>query len=126
MVALSVPKKFYITASGTPYFKEASAPSTPNVEQDLIVVSVPAGKVRNLQQVVVACRMEGKFRILVGGELKGSGRTGAAEPNASFCWTPAMPVAAGVEIKVVFKQRNNSPPVDVEAYLQASDVAAAP
>lgn len=117
--ALSVPK---ITAfSGTPVFFEMSSLTTPGVEQTLVSFTVPAETTRMLHRVIIVCRMEGSFRVLSDGSVIGSGRTGAAQPNVFFDFTPPRPVSEGTVIDVLFEARTNSPPVYVEVFVQAAD-----
>jgi len=120
--ALSVPKKIVIAPPGTPYFKDHVDVGDPGIEKELLTDSVPAGTVRNLQQVVVVCRMEGNFQILAAGQVVGSGRTGAATPNVPFGFAPWRPFPPNTEIKILFTQRSGCPPAPVEVYIQASDI----
>lgn len=106
---------------GTPIYIEATAATTPGVEQALISASVPVGMTRYLHQVIVVCRMEGKFKVMVGYAVVASGRTGPASSSAQFVWTPPRSVASGSQIQVLFQARDGSPGVDVEAFIQASD-----
>jgi hypothetical protein len=122
-MALSVPKPVSLAIPGIPFFQDVVVCTTPGVEQNLIDFTVPTGILRSLQQVVVICRMEGYFKVILNSELIGSGRTGAAQPNATFSWIPSRAILAGMEIQVVFQARIKSPIVSVEAYLQASDTS---
>jgi len=110
-----------ILNDGTPFFEEGFDVSDPGNEQELINFVTPSGLKRKLAKVDVLCRAEGKFEILEDATVIGSGRTGAASPNASFEWAPPREVATGSTIKVQFKSRNGSAVSDVEAYLMASD-----
>lgn len=120
--ALSVPKKFFFEVPGTPDFKQVGTFTTPGIEQILIDFVVPSGMTKILYQAVVACRIESKFIVLVNGALRGSGRTGAAQPSDSFNWLPGLPVESGNRVQLLFTARPNSPSCEVEAYLQASEI----
>lgn len=114
----------YEATPGTPFFAEADQVITPGVEQELISCVVPAAISRELMRLSVICRQEGSFDVLAGAVKIGSGRTGAAIPNVSFVWTPGRPISAGITIKVKFTARTGAPVTsNVEAYLQATDVA---
>lgn len=115
--ALSVPRKMRVY-TGTPFNLEGEGQTTPGVQQVLIDVEVDSDRL--LLQAILICRMESKFVVLVDGVLKGSGRTGAANPNAYMSWQPGLPVTSGQRIELRFTQRPNSPSVDVEGYLQGS------
>jgi hypothetical protein len=121
--ALSVPKKFYFEVPGTPDLKKIGTLTTPGVQQKLIEFTVPTGINKVLFRAIVVCRMESKFSVLMDGELIGSGRTGAACPSADFDWLPGLPVNPGQKIELLFTARPHSPVVDVEAYLQTSDLS---
>ena len=106
---------------GESHFASASTVTTPNVQQNLITETVPAGKLRGLTRAIVTCRQEGVGYVYVNGSLVGSMRTSGANPNGVFEWLPKFLVSAGIEIKVEFIARQGSPIVDVEGYLQAVD-----
>jgi hypothetical protein len=120
--ALSVPKKITVSPPGTPYFKDAQDIGDPGNDKEILVDTVPANIVRNLQQVVVVCRLEGNFQVIAAGQVIGSGRTSASTPNVPFGFSPWRPIPPSTPISVVFRQRCNSPSAPVEVYLQASDM----
>ena len=111
-------------ASSDPFFAEGAGAITPGVLQNLITFVVPVAISRLLSQVIVTCRVEGIFEVKAGTTVIGSGRTGAASPQAKFEWDPSRPVAAGVTVVVNFTARAGGPATTVEAYLQASDIPA--
>lgn len=122
-MALSVPRKNSVDG-GSPVFVDSGAiQSTPGVQQTLITSTVPSGKIRYLQQVILSCRIEGTFEILANGVLVGSGRTGASLPTVQFPYVPPRPFVAGTVITVKLTTRTGSPSASVEAYLQATDVS---
>jgi hypothetical protein len=123
MAALSVPKRVTLQLPGTPYFKDVSDVGDPGNDKTLLTDTVPANTIRNIQQIVVVCTMEGVFQVLAAGQVVGSGRTSGSTPNVSFAFNPWRPFSASTLIEVVFRQRVNSPPAPVEVYLQASDVS---
>jgi hypothetical protein len=102
-------------------FFEVAASTTPGVEQTLLSLTIPALTTRFVHQVVVVCRMEGSFRVLSDSSLIGSGRTGAAQSNVAFNFSPPRPLLAGSVLDVLFESRPNSPVVDVEVFVQAAD-----
>lgn len=107
---------------GTPHFDDAQDETTPGVEQTLISQTVPAGTTRNISQVIVATRVTGVFQVLSDDEIIGSGRTGPGG-TGPMTWSPPRALAAGTEYQVIFQARDNSPPQDVEAYVQATDMS---
>lgn len=107
--------------AGIPYYDDAQEPTDPGVEQLLISATVPVGVTRYISSVIVKTRVTGSFEILAGAQVIGSGRTGpGGSPTMNF--TPARPLSAGVEYKVNFTSRPNSPVQSVECYLQADDI----
>lgn len=116
------PTSFFKTYPGVASFASPFVGvTTPGVEQTLYSASVPSGTIRHLASINIACRMEGRFSVTAGGTMVGSGRTGAAVPNARFVWSPQRPIAAGDLVEVKFTARLGSAVSDLEAYLQMSD-----
>ena len=105
-------------------FSEAETTTTPSISQELISITVPALKIRLLRKVEVSCRMNVRVRITADGAIIGSGRTGPDKSNMSFTWTPSRPISAGKVIKVIALSMSGQPGVDIEAYLQATDLPA--
>lgn len=115
------PNTFFKTYPGEADHRQYAGVTTPGVEQTLITEAVPAGVRRHLHSVVVACRMEGRFLVLAGATVVGSGRTGAAAPNARFVWSPPRAFPAATALSLKFTARPGSAIADLEAYLQMSD-----
>jgi len=107
---------------GVPHFDDAIEETTPGVEQTLIDETVPDGTTRNLSQVLVVTRVTGVFQVVSGDVVIGSGRTGPGG-TGPMTWSPPRSLAAGTEYQVLFQSRENSPPQDVEAYVQATDMS---
>lgn len=105
--------------TGTPFFTQVQTETTPGSQQTLLSFVVSAPTQSNLTQLVVICRQESEFFIQDNNTMIGSGRTGAASPNASFTWNPNRAVPTGDTITVLFEARAGSPISDVECYLMA-------
>jgi hypothetical protein len=119
MSPVSVPKRQL--PLGTPYFVDAKGIGDPGIDKVILTDTVLSGT-RNLTQIIVTCRMEGVFNILAGSQVIGSGRTSAAAPNVPFGFDPWRPLPSSTILKVIFRQRDKSPPASVEVYLQALNV----
>ena len=117
---VSYPKGFKFP--GTPVFVEDRRNTTPGSEQELIKFNVPNDKTRNLYQVVISCKMASRFSVVADGDIIGSGQTEAGKPDSTFVWIPPRPVDSGKEVKILFTSRCGSPVVEVDAYVQASDI----
>jgi hypothetical protein len=107
--------------TGESHFVSVTTATTPGVLQNLITENVPVDTIRQISQVIIICRQEGSGFIYADGNLIGSVRTSASNPNASFTFNPRYPVATGLEIKIDFRSRAGSPMVDVDCHLQAVD-----
>ena len=77
--------------------------------------TVPALKDRWLNKIDVTCNREGKFTILKGVSIIGSGRTSLGDKNGFFIWMPAHKLVAGEDVVVKFKQLSGTSS-DVEIY----------
>ena len=119
-MALSVPK--FAIYEGTPVYLQVETTTTPGVEQTLITSTVPAATTRTLHRLSICCRMESSYKVFADGQIIASGRTGAAVPNSDFAFTPPRALDEGTVLEVVFQSRSGAPAVDVEAYLQATDL----
>jgi hypothetical protein len=120
-MAISGPKASN-THIGTAVHFQASGITTPGLEQVLISQVIPASITRYLSQVIVVCRIEGMFKIMLDGQMIGSGRTGAVQPNVSFGFAPSEELFGGSNLEVLFEARANSPAVSVECFIHASDL----
>jgi len=96
---------------------------TPGVAKKIIDVTVGAGLTRTLISLKVACRSEGRYKVLVDSVQVGSGRTGAAQPTDDMLWFVGKEATAGQKIEVFFTARSGSPSTqDLEAYLEQTEV----
>jgi len=120
--ALSVPKRFVLANLGTPHFNPGSGLGDPGNFKTFVSDVAPAGKIRNITQVIVTCGLEGYFQILVDSAMVGSGMTGPGNHTVPFYFDPPYPVNAGSTIEIQFRQRKNTPPVQVDVFLQSTDV----
>ena len=120
-MGLSQFKQTSIRIEGDPIHNSAEAVVTPGVEQTLISYLVPVGKVHNLHQVVLSCRVTGSFRVEIDGSLMGSGRTGAASPNSSMSFVPTLSLSEGTLVEVKYCSAAGSLLQRVEAYAQAAE-----
>lgn len=123
-VSYDNPLPVTMLGGGTPFYADTPASGVvtePGQDQELIKFTVPANTVRAISNVIVACRAEGKFTVMAGSAIIGSGRTGPASPNPKFPWTPSRPIQPGTEVKVLFHAAQGTYPRPIEAYLQASD-----
>jgi len=77
--------------------------------------AVPVAKNRWVNKVDVTCNREGKFTILKGVSIIGSGRTSLGDKNGVFIWMPAHKLVAGEDVVVKFKQFSGTSS-DVEIY----------
>ena len=107
--------------SGTPYSIEGKKDSDPGNIVEMFTFTVPPDTQRNLTNVKMVCRQEGFWELFEAGNIIGSGRTGAAQPDSVQEWHKPLPLSAGNVVKLQFTQRANSPIVSCEAYLVASD-----
>lgn len=110
------------TQSGDPKFIDVQDLTTPGVEQTLFSDIVPGGKQYSLLQLTVICRQEGSFNLYQNSDIIASGRTGAAQSNVNFSWSPFRSISAGDTISLKFKEMTGKPVVDVESYLQAREL----
>lgn len=107
------------------FLDSPSNATTPGIPQDLISDVIPVGKIRFLSQVIVVCRAEGSFVVTADGAIIGEGKTGPANPNAAFTWSPNRPLTAGTELKVTFTAAVfTKDALPVSAYLQATETNA--
>jgi hypothetical protein len=111
-----------VAQQGVAFFKSNQTDTTPGSWQVLINETVGSGKQINLLRVDLTCRMDGVMEIYIDSDLIGSGRTGPAEKNIGFDWTPFYPAAVGEVIQVKFRAHSNKPIDKVEAYLQAREL----
>ena len=109
-----------IVDNGEPVFTEAASTTTPGIIQTLLSYTVPALKTLNLLSVVLACRQETSFQIYGDGALIGSGRTGAAAPNAIFNYRVARSYVAGKIVEIKATARSGSVAADIECYAQGT------
>lgn len=121
--SLSEPIPVSITDAtpGQDFFASIETATTPGVQQTLITDINPGPVKRNIMQVSVSCRFEGKAEIRINGTIIGSMRTGGSTPNPSFKWSVPKPYATGETLTVTFKSRTGSPISDVECYVMALD-----
>lgn len=114
-----------VDPGGAPVYFDDEVAITPGAEQTLIDETVPDGIIRSLNKLLVSCRFEGSYVVLVDGDLAGSGLTGPADVNSSYEWNPPRQVEAGSNIKVKFIGRVGIPAtVTVKSHLQCSDADA--
>ncbi len=107
--------------SGTPFHQDAAA-ITDGTDQQLLTFTVGAGVMRRLLQARVTSDWDGRFTLKLNGSVIGSGRTGPADRNAPFFWTPAKQLLPGDVFELLFKPAQGVPiGVRVEAQVMGSD-----
>ena len=123
-MALSTLKKLTasLTIPGTPVFHDFVGQTNPGVLENIISVTVPSTKTRQLHQVIVCCRINLRWRLLVNSTVIGSGRTGAAHPVDVFSYIPSRSVNSNSLIQLEVLVPASGPVVDLEAYIQAADI----
>lgn len=106
--------------AGNPFLFSARTTTTPNVYQDLIQQTIPAGKLWKTRQAKVICRGSGEYQIYADSDIIGEGKTSQAETNSRFDWSP---YSKQIENKVItLKYRQNfGVAQDVAAYLQITE-----
>jgi len=90
-------------------------------ETTLFSHTVDATKVRELEKLVVACRLEGIFRLLVDGDQILSGRTGITSPNVDINLHSYEEVDENIVIELKFKPRLSAVQRSIEAYLTTAE-----
>ena len=112
-----------LSVSGTPFYRRAKTTTTPGTEQtlDTFTVGTDTADRVNLTQTNLSCSFTGKMRVTLNGEEIASRRTSPSVKNVDADWYPARPLEAGDVLAVLFKQRSDSPPVSVEAYVQGTE-----
>jgi len=70
-----------------------------------------------LSRLNISCRIESFIEVKKNGEVIASLRTGAANPSASFHWSPNRKCLVGDNIEITLQKRINSPDVEVGAHL---------
>lgn len=94
--------------------------TTPNIEQDLINLDVPAGKNWRIRNIKIISRAYGKFALYADSVIIGEGVTSPAESNAKYEIFPYFPLAENLNVTVKFIQ-NFGASMDVSAYLQLTE-----
>jgi len=82
-----------------------------------IFFSVVADQNLYLSRLNISCRIESFIEVKKNGEVIASLRTGAANPSASFHWSPNRKCLVGDSIEITLQKRINSPDVEVGAHL---------
>lgn len=106
---------------GSPIHKEAQDLTTPGSEQTLLSYTIPVAKTHQLFQIIVSCRIESFWTLDIDGTVIASGRTGSANPKDVFPVFPGRDIATGTVVTLKLKSRSNSPIVDCEGYIHASE-----
>lgn len=94
--------------------------TTPNAEQTLLNINVPALKSWRLRNLKIISRCYGKFVLEADSVIIGEGVTSPAESNAKYEIFPYWPMDENLNVKVKFTQ-NFGPIMDVSAYLQLTE-----
>jgi len=107
--------------AGESYHLSSQGLTTVGVLQNLITDVVPVNIERQLSQIIIICRQDGAGFIYADNVLIGSVRTGAANPNASFTFSPRYLAQTGQTIKIDFRSQAGCPISDIECHFQAVD-----
>jgi hypothetical protein len=97
------------------WFEYGSANAVTAVDTSIFTTTVvPAAKSRYLAKVEITCSRAGRFTILKGATVIGSGHLSATTHNYPFFWVPAYTLLTGETVEVKFNQdRGTAALVDV-------------
>jgi hypothetical protein len=117
IIVFAPPPDLNLTLDNDIYPDIVSLPSTPGASGSGTLISyvVPPGKTLWVKQVIGSCNKRGKFTILNGATIVGTGRTGAGVKNWRFPFDDAEEVTAGTTFSVTFVQDGGTAS-DVEAF----------
>ena len=117
------PKRFPVFIEGDVAHKSGPGVSSPGSEITLITESVPSGKIWNLLGAYGTCFQDGTMRVKINGVVVGSSRTVAGSPNAYFPWVKPKTATSGQVVSVTFQALSDTPPSDVETYLDVAETS---
>lgn len=116
-------KRAFVDIKGDPKFADATDTISGGQTKTPISITVDSGKIRALHQIIVACRLRTSYKVKLGGDQVGSGRTGPGHIKDTFSWVPGRDSAAtGTSVTVEISAQPNQP-IDVpyEVYLQMAE-----
>ena len=92
--------------------------TTPGVEQELLLVTVPIGKKHELFSCIVTSEANGIFTIVKVGEAEpvGSGGTGPMDKKDMY-WNPTKDIQSGESYKVMFYTYEDEPETNIYGHL---------
>lgn len=107
---------------GTPFHLHTSTTTDPGNPKQVLSFTVPVGTTRTLHTIYLSCTMRGKMVVKSDGVIIGIGRTAPGKPDINFPFFPGKAINALQEVTVEFTARSNSPIVDCDTQIMATDV----
>lgn len=106
---------------GTPFHDLQSNTTNPGVSKEIYTNTVPSGVSRVLHTIYFSCSIRGKLVIKVDGAIIGVGRSAPGKPDIYLPFFPGKPINALQVLTLEFIARSNSPIVDCDTTVMATD-----
>lgn len=106
---------------GTPFHDHATTTTIPGSAKQIYSLTIPANTTRTFHVIYFSCTMRGKLSVKQDGATIATARTAPGKPDINFPFFPGKAFSASQQLTVEFTARANSPVVDCEITIMATD-----